>query len=166
MVRQPSVGATSSRSQVSDGICSVYTTFVRTIVARNSIGATFFVRVPVRNGKAVDAQVVANARYDQMCPPAVHHCGKHKVPAQVPQFRVCRYGAECSTRKSEVRVIDQQCAANHWCKHDGPVREWLACQMRKDDLGRHTSKDKGHSETVEYEVVVLQDERVRRAEPC
>lgn len=37
--------------------------------------------------------------------------------------------------------------------------------MRQDDLGRHAAEHQGHGEAVEDEMVVFEDERVRRAQP-
>lgn len=100
-----------------------------------------------------------------MCPLSVHNGGEHEVGAEVPQFSAGRNGAECCARQGEVRVIDQQRTADHRGKHDRPVREGLAGEMRQDDLGCHAPEDKGHGQTVEDEVVIFQDERVRRTEP-
>lgn len=63
-------------------------------------------------------------------------------------------------------MVDQQCAANHGHQHDCPVGERLAGEMREDNLRGHAAKDQGHGQAVQDEMVVFEEMRVRRAEPC
>lgn len=100
-----------------------------------------------------------------MRPLPVDHGGEHEVRAEVPQFGAGGNGANRRACDGEVWVVDEQRAADHGRKHDGPVGERLVGQVRKDDLGRHASEDEGHRQAVEYQVVVLEDERIGRAEP-
>lgn len=84
----------------------VQAAFVGTETVRSAVGGGLVVGFPVRDGKTVDTQVIANACDDEVGPLAIHNRGKHKIASQIPQLRARRNGAESSASDGEVRVID------------------------------------------------------------
>ena len=110
-----------------------------------------------RNRKTINPQIIANTRNNQMRPFTIHNGGKDKVRAEIPQFEPSRDGSE--ERRSgygKVRVINNQSATNHRREHNRPIGKRLVRQVSEDNLRRHPAKDERHGQTVQDEVVVLE----------
>lgn len=105
--------------------------------------------------QAVDAQVIANTRNNQMRPFAINHGGEDKVRAEVPQFETSRDWSKRRTRNREIGVVDNQRTTNHRRKHNSPVGKGLVRKMREDNLCRHTSKHQTHGQAVQDEMIVF-----------
>lgn len=113
------------------------------------------------NGKGVDSEEVADAGDDEVGPTEVDNCGEDEVAVQVVQLRLGADGRDANDRKvGEARTSDER----H--KHDGPVRERLLGQVSKNHLGSEATKDEGHGQAEENEVVLGAKGRVRRVDPC
>jgi hypothetical protein len=117
------------------------------------------------NRQAIDTEVVANACDDEVSPTTVHDSREDEVCAEVPQLSLRRQGPKSRTGNGEVRVVDEEGTSNHGCQHDRPVWERLVCEVSQDDLSRHASKDQGHGQAVQDQMVVLQQVRVRGSKP-
>lgn len=110
----------------------------------------------VGDREAVDAEVVANARRDEVRPAEVGDTRKDKIGPQVHQLNFRRHG-----REAEARKIAENSSADQRPQHDGPVREGLAGEMGEDHLGGHPAKDEAHDDAEQDQVVVRADGRVR-----
>ena len=112
----------------------------------------FLWQQPLRDGQAIDVQVIADTIDDTERPSEVYNRCKDKVGAQIPQFHLSAYGLVAK----QWGEIDEDGAADQRVELDCPVREWLPCQVREDDLCRHPSEHEGHSHAEEDEAVFTQ----------
>lgn len=113
------------------------------------------------NGQGIDAQVVADGRDDDVRPVKVHNEREEEVRPEVVQLKGSTDGGEAQPGQ-----VSEDDAANEGSKHDGPVGEGLASQVRENDLGGESAKDKGHGKAEQDEVVILHQGAVRRVDPC
>lgn len=93
------------------------------------------------DSQTIYAKVIADACDYEMRPSSVYNGCKDKVGAKIPKLKVGGDWPERRARDSEVRMVDDECAANHGDQHNSPVWKWLVCKMSQDNLGGHTSKD-------------------------
>ena len=112
------------------------------------------------NGKAVDAEEVANACGDQPSPARVDDKGKQEVGPQVKVLELRR-----NSRESEVREVSKDGTSDQRPEHDSPEGEGLLGEMSEDHLGGHAAKDEAHGHTEKYQVVFGHQCRVGAEEP-
>lgn len=114
----------------------------------------------LRNSQSVDAKEVADASDDQMCPMEVDNHGKEEIGHQIIKLQC---GADRG--KPEEWQVSNNRAANQWGQHDRPEWEGLVRQMGQNHLSRHATKNKGHGQAEEDEVVLLHQSAVWRENP-
>lgn len=114
----------------------------------------------MRYRQCVDAEVLADGACHEDGPSEIHNHRENKVPVQVRQLDLRADGGE-----TQVGQVGDDSAADQWEKHDGPVREGLARQVREDHLGSHTTEDEAHGKAEEHKVVLPAQGREGAIEP-
>lgn len=122
----------------------------------SAIGFAVLLSCLLGDCQAVDTEVLADARNDEMSPSAIHKSCKDKVRAKIPQLGVCRQRAEGCARDGKVGVIHKKSPSNHGSEHDGPVWKRLVGEMGQNNLGCHATENQGHCQAVQDKVVVLE----------
>ena len=135
------------------------------LAVHNTIGSSVLLGGLLGDSEAIDAEIVAYAGDDKMCPFSVYNGGEDKVCTEIPQLEAGGYRPKAGTRDGKVGVVDDERPSNHGRKHDGPVRERLVGEMCQDDLRGHTAEHQRHGQAVKDKVVILEELGVWRPEP-
>lgn len=114
------------------------------------------------NRQALDAKVGAEPVNDKQGPLGIGDGNKDKVGNQIVVLGV---SAEDGLRAKDNRDVDNEGAHDQGNQLDSEVREGHLCDMCKNDLGGHASKDNADGDRKEDKVLSLKDVRGRGGEP-
>lgn len=104
-----------------------------------------------RDREAVDTKKLAYRIDDQHRPPKVRNNGENEISPEVRQLK-----ASANRRKAEPGEVRKNCSSDQREDQNGPIREWLLCEMRQDDLGRHAAKDEALRQAEKHKAILLE----------